>query len=145
MRIVLDTDVVMAGLISPVGASRRLLELAFGQRVTLLASVALFLEYEAVSFRPHILALAALEKRDMANFLADLANVVEPVEIHFLWRPILPDASDEMVLEAAVNGRADALVTFNAKDFRRAQGRFNRLKIAAPREILQDVERSGRK
>lgn len=145
MRLVLDTDVVIAGLISPTGASRRLLELSLERRVTLLGSVALFLEYEAVAFRSDVLALAALSRKDMTNFLADLASVIEPVEIHFLWRPMLSDASDEMVLEAAVNGQANALATFNAKDFARARGRFNQLKIAAPREVLHEIERSKRK
>jgi putative PIN family toxin of toxin-antitoxin system len=145
MRLVLDTDVVVAGLISPAGASRRLLTLSLERRVTLLGSVALFLEYEAVASRPDVLALAALSRKGMTNFLADLASVIEPVEIHFLWRPMLPDASDEMVLEAAVNGRADALATFNARDFARASGRFDRLKIAAPGEVLHDIERRKRK
>jgi putative PIN family toxin of toxin-antitoxin system len=145
MRAVLDTDVVIAGLISRSGASRRLLELAFEDRLTLLASVALFLEYESVAFRPHILALAALNKGEMTTFFTDLASVIEPVEIHFLWRPALADAADEMVLEAAVNGQADMLATFNAKHFVPARDRFNRLKIAAPREALREIERSQRR
>jgi putative PIN family toxin of toxin-antitoxin system len=145
MRLVLDTDVVVAGLISPTGASRRLLELAFEGRLTLLASVALFLEYESVAFRPNVLALAALNEREMTTFFTDLASVVEPVEIHFLWRPTLADASDEMVLEAAINGQADMLATFNARHFERARGRFSRLSIGPPREALRKVERSERR
>jgi predicted nucleic acid-binding protein len=46
-----------------------------------------------------------------------LAAVAEPVEPHFMWRPRLRDADDDMVLEAAVNGRAEAIATFNARDF----------------------------
>jgi putative PIN family toxin of toxin-antitoxin system len=142
MRAVLDTDVVIAGLISPHGASRRLLELAFEGRLVLLASVALFLEYESVAFRPDILALAALNKAEMTMFFTDFATIIEPVEIHFLWRPALADAADEMVLEAAVNGQADVLTTFNAKDFALARDRFDRLKIVAPREALREIDRS---
>ena len=145
MRVVLDTDVIIAGLISPTGASRRLLELAFEDRLTLLASVALFLEYESVAFRPDMLALAALNRGEMTNFFTDLASVIEPVDIHFLWRPTLTDAADEMVLEAAVNGQADVLATFNSKHFAPARGRFSRLRIAAPREALREVERSQRR
>ncbi|MGD9880209.1 putative toxin-antitoxin system toxin component, PIN family [Reyranella sp.] len=145
MRVVLDTDVVIAGLISPTGASRRLLELAFEDRLTLLASVALFLEYESVAFRPDILALAALNKGEMTNLFTDLASAIEPVEIHFLWRPTLADAADEMVLEAAVNGQADILATFNARHFAPAHNRFNELKIAVPREVLREIERRQRR
>jgi putative PIN family toxin of toxin-antitoxin system len=144
MRVVLDTDVVIAGLISPTGASRRLLELAFEDRLTLLASVALFLEYESVAFRSDVLALAALNKGEMTTFFTDLARAIEPVDIHFLWRPTLADAADEMVLEAAVNGQADMLATFNARHFAPARHRFNRLKITAPREVLREIERSQR-
>jgi hypothetical protein len=50
-------------------------------------------------------------------FLDGLAALIEPVETHFLWRPRLRDPADEMVLEAAVNGRADVLVTFNLRDY----------------------------
>ncbi|MGD9881883.1 MAG: putative toxin-antitoxin system toxin component, PIN family, partial [Reyranella sp.] len=103
------------------GRSRRLLELAFEDRLTLLASVALFLEYESVAFRPDIQALAALNKGEMTNFFTDLASAIEPVEIHFLWRPTLADAADEMVLEAAVNGQADIPATFNARHFAPAE------------------------
>lgn len=113
-------------------------------RGTLLSSVALFLEYEFVAFRPDILALAALDKGEMTSFLTSLAGTIEPIEIHFLWRPALTDAADEMVLEAAVNGQADMLATFNARHFAPAHRRFNRLKIAAPREVLREAERSQR-
>ena len=47
-----------------------------------------------------------------------VAFVAEPVRLTFLWRPGLRDADDDMVLEAAVNGQADAIVTFNHLDFR---------------------------
>jgi len=48
--------------------------------------------------------------------------------VHLRWRPQLRDPDDGLVLEAAVNGRADALVTDNVKDFRDvAQGNESRL------------------
>jgi PIN domain len=50
--------------------------------------------------------------------------VVEPVETHFMWRPQLRDPADELVLEAAVNGQAGAIVTFNRRDFGTAPARF---------------------
>jgi predicted nucleic acid-binding protein len=43
--------------------------------------------------------------------------MAEPLKAHFLWRPQLRDPGDEMVLETAVNGQADTLVTFNVRDF----------------------------
>jgi len=97
MRLVLDTDVLVAAFRSERGASRELLVSALDERFVLLASTALWLEYEAVLTRPLQLTamqltamrLSAAEVRDV---LAALARVAEPVPIHFLWRPVLADA-----------------------------------------------------
>ena len=67
-----------------------------------------------------------------------LAALIEPVEVHLLWRPQLPDPDDEMVHEAAINGRADALVTYNAPHFRAAAERFS-VQLARPADIVREV------
>jgi len=64
--------------------------------------------------------------------------MAEPVETHFLWRPQLRDPGDEMVLEAAVNGRTDLLVTFNIRDFGPVPQRFG-IAIILPREALERI------
>ncbi len=71
-------------------------------------------------------------------FLDAIVDLVEPVDIWFLWRPQLRDPGDELVLEAAVNGRADAIATFNRRDFRPAAGRFG-LQILLPAEAIQRI------
>lgn len=65
--------------------------------------------------------------------------LAEPVEIHFLWRPQLTDPGDEMVLETAINGRADAIVTFNVRDFRVVQSQFG-IEILRPRDAIRRIE-----
>jgi predicted nucleic acid-binding protein len=77
---------------------------------------------------------------EVDEFLAELAALLEPVDIHFLWRPQLTDAKDEMVLEAAVNGHADALVTHNVSDFYAAGERFG-IPILRPSELMDKVKR----
>ena len=76
----------------------------------------------------------------LARFLADIASVLEPVGLHFLWRPQLADPKDEKVLEAAVNGGAEALVTHNGRHFREAADKFG-INTAAPRDILKRMTR----
>lgn len=132
----MDTDTVVAGLRSPRGASARLILAADAGLLTLAATVPLFIEYEAVCRRPEHILAAGVGERDLTVFLDGLADLVEPVELWFLWRPQLRDPGDELVLEAAVNGRADALVTFNRRDFLPAADRFS-MPVLLPGEALE--------
>ncbi len=135
MRVVLDTDVLVAAFRSERGASRQLLLAALDGRYTLLASTALWLEYEAVLTRPHQLAAIRLTASEAMDVVAALATVAEQVLIHYLWRPVLADADDEHVLELAMNGRADLLVTFNQEDFAEASRTFQ-IEIVTPAAAL---------
>jgi putative PIN family toxin of toxin-antitoxin system len=114
VRIVLDPDVVVAGARSDRGASFHWLLAALERRVTLLLSVPLCLEYEAVLTRSEHLRATLASAADMRRLVDALIAVAEPVEINFLWRPDLRDPDDAKVLEVAVNGRADWLLTFVA-------------------------------
>jgi predicted nucleic acid-binding protein len=79
-----------------------------------------------------------LQACGLAIQMAYLAAIVEPVEPHYLWRPTLRDPDDDMVLEAAVNGRADAIVTFNARDFGGVAGEFG-IELLTPAAILRRI------
>lgn len=134
-RVVLDTDIIVTALRSVAGGSNAVLrEVAHG-RLSPLVTPALFLEYEAVLKRPEQRLAHGLELRDIDRFLAALASACEPVEVSFQWRPQLSDPNDEMVLEAAVNGGADALVTHNVRDFAKSAARFG-LEVLRPGEML---------
>jgi len=80
----------------------------------------MFIEYEAVMTRTEQLAASGVSAADVGQLLDALVTVAEPVQIAFLWRPQLTDPNDEMVLETAVNGHADRLVTFNRRHFAEA-------------------------
>lgn len=137
---VLDTDVVVAALRSDRGASRQLLLAALNRRFDLLLSVPLILEYEAVLTRPHHLAACGLNSAQVGRVLDDLAAVARPVRLAFRWRPRLPDPDDDMVLETAMNGAADGIVTFNQRDFSAGMEAVDFLAIS-PAMALQQIRR----
>ncbi len=139
-RVVVDTSVIVAALRTRYGAANEVLRLVAKRQVCLLATPPLFLEYEDALKRPEQRLSHGLTLEAINEFLADLAALIEPVEVHFQWRPQVRDPSDEMVLEAAINGRADALVTYNVKHFALAGDRFE-VPIIRPAELLRKVKR----
>src|ERR1700678_4449027 len=114
---VLDTDVIIAAMRSPSGASAALLLAARRGEIRMLANVALALAYEATCRRAQHGVAARLSSAYAGIFIVAVIALAEHAETHFLWRPQLRDPGDELVLEAAVNGHANALVTCNQKDF----------------------------
>lgn len=137
MRVVLDTGVMVAAIRSDAGASRRLLVGALARRYTAIVSVPLVIEYEAVMTRAEHLAASGLSAAEVGAVLDAVVAVAEPARLAFLWRPQLRDPGDDMVLETALNGRADLLVTFNRRDFEGAAiGRFG-VAVTAPGEAVR--------
>ncbi len=131
-QVVIDTNVLVAGLLSNLGASHRLLRLVGDHRWRINVSVPLILESEQTLKR--VCPAATLSGSDidaLMHFLCANANLRL---IFFLWRPLLPDPKDEFVLELAVESRADFLVTFNTRDFVGAE-RFG-IRVVSPREFL---------
>jgi putative PIN family toxin of toxin-antitoxin system len=122
---VLDTNVMVAALRSSAGASRQLLLLALNHHFVVPLSVPLPLEYEAVLTRPENLAATGLTAAEVTQVLDDLAAVARPVRLAFRWRPQLSDPNDDMVLETAINAAANAIVTFNQRDFARVSQGFD--------------------
>ena len=137
MRLVLDTNVIVAAFRSRNGASNLLLRFVDRGLVTPLCSIALFLEYEAVLSREETRKATGHSLEDVAELISALAAVSEGVDISFRTRPILSDAADEMVLEAALNGQADAIVTHNVRDFRPASTLG--VTVATPGEIVRSL------
>ncbi len=91
------------------------------------------LEYEAVLTRSDHLAAAGISLSDVGVLLDAVAAQAEAVALDFSWRPALPDPDDDMVLETATNGRADAIATFNTRDFA-SVGRSFGIRVCLPGE-----------
>lgn len=136
-RVVLDTNILVAASRSRNGASFALLEQLRNERFTALVSIPLMLEYESVLKRPEQLAIGNRDAKMIDAFLDALCLLIEPVYSHYLWRPQLQDAADEMVLETALNGRAEALITLNITDFT-AAGHFQ-LPVLKPDVFLRQL------
>ncbi len=126
---------------SPTGASAALLLAALEGRVVLAANVGLMIEYEATCSRAEHVNASGLSVAQVGVFLDALAALIVPVETHYLWRPQLRDPGDEMVLEAAVNGQARAIVTFNLRDYGVAPTKFG-VDVMLPRDTLRKVQRN---
>lgn len=121
MRCVLDTNVIVSALRSPRGASAAVIRTARLGRLLPIITPALFLEYEAVCSRQHHLLSTGLAKADVDLFLDAIFAMSVQTRTFFTLRPTLRDPDDEMVLEAAANGRAAVIVTFNLRDFSEAR------------------------
>ena len=98
----------------------------------------MMLEYESVLTRPDNLSAFNLTAQDIERFLDSMSLLIKPVTPFFLWRPQLRDPADEHVLEAAVNGQADAIVTFNVRHFETAAARFG-IAVIGPGDALRRI------
>lgn len=134
-HIVIDTNVIIAALRSKKGASFRLLSLVGTKRFVIHDSVALVLEYEDViqRYRTEL----GLSQDDVALFIDSLCSMARHHKIYFLWRPSLPDANDELILELAVSAKCEFIVTHNVKDFK-GTDKFG-IKALTPKEFLQMI------
>jgi putative PIN family toxin of toxin-antitoxin system len=138
-RVVLDTSVLVAAVRSDQGASRQLLIDALEGRYALLVSVPLMIEYEAVLTRPEHMSAAGVSRADVGVILDALAASASPVRLAYLWRPVLADSDDDMVLETAVNGGANLLVTLERAGFDGAR-RFS-VAVVSPGDALRRLRR----
>ena len=124
MLLAFETDVIVSAMRSPSGASAKLLRLIRHCKLFAGVSVALALEHEAVCLQAEQLQAAGLTAKQGLVFVDAVVAMARPVAVHYRWRPQLRDPSDEMVLEAAVNAKAEVLLTFNLRHFQMAAARF---------------------
>lgn len=139
MRVVIDTNVLTGAFRSRAGSSYQILVRIHAGQLMPLVSTALFSEYEAVMKRPEQRVVNGLSEADVDDILAIIANLAQGVHIYFRWRPQLIDPGDEMVLDAAVNGRAQAVITYNVRHLKDACRRFG-IPVMTPADFLRTLQ-----
>jgi putative PIN family toxin of toxin-antitoxin system len=140
VRIVLDTSVMNAALRSPKGAAAEILRHVLAGRIALLMDYKLTCEYEAVALRPQHLHAAGRSRTEAVTLLETLYDLAEAVLVSYRYRPLSPDSDDDMLLELAINGQADAVVSFNAKHFSEPLRAFG-IEVYRPAEFLKRLSR----
>lgn len=135
MEIVIDTNVMFSALKSNQGASYKLISLLPKKLFSIAISVPLIIEYEDV-LRRGILH-SAISENDISDFIDFLCRIGYKQDIFFLWRPFLPDPSDDLVLEVAVAGACDAIITYNKRHFKNVE-KFG-LRVLDPKEFLAEI------
>ncbi len=133
MLVVFDTNVIISSLKSSSGASFRLLGLVQSGVLRPAVTAPLAFEYDDVASRPGL--FPHLTSTEISLFLDWFISVSSLHKVHFLWRPLLRDPNDDMVLEAAVAAGADCLVTFNVLDF--AGASTLGVRIVTPPQLLE--------
>ncbi len=134
-RIILDTNVLYAGLYSSKGASFRVLQAIEEGKLKMVISTTLLFEYEDILKRNK--AVLGLSDGEIEKLLDYFCLKSEHQKVHFLWRPFLPDPNDDHLLELAVASGIGLIVTHNTKDFKRVAG-FG-VRSITPRELMEEI------
>jgi putative PIN family toxin of toxin-antitoxin system len=134
-QIVMETNVLISALRSRRGPSFKMLSLIGKGRFEINLSVPLVLEYEAVAKRSRWQNKPSWVH--VSNIIDYLCEAGRQQPIHFLWRPRARDPKDDMVLEVAVAGHCDGIVTYNKKDF--AEAKSFGLELFTPKEFLEKI------
>ena len=136
----MDTNVLVSAILSPDGAAREVLRRCLTGGLRPLVSNALFLEYEAVLARDRIFAGIRFTRHDRGALLDAILSVCEWVNITFLWRPNLSDESDNHLIELAIAGNADSIITGNTRDFMAGELTFASIRVVTPGDWLKEED-----
>jgi putative PIN family toxin of toxin-antitoxin system len=135
MRVVLDTCILYSALRSSMGASHRIVKSIPSFKFRPMVSTPVFFEYEEVLRRPK--QFPHLNAQDIEDFLDFIASESDHIRINFLWRPQLQDPDDDLVLELAVFGQADAIITYNQRHF--VGSDLFGIRILSPSDFIKEI------
>lgn len=137
MIVVVDTNVFVGACLGVGAAARVVADCLRGVHQALMGA-ALFAEYEDVLARPALFKncrLAAAEREELLDIFIACCHWTR---IYYLWRPNLPDEGDNHLMELAVAGNADCIVTRNLRDLARGELRFAAVHVQSPEQFLKE-------
>jgi putative PIN family toxin of toxin-antitoxin system len=137
MRVVLDTNIIVGAMLRDGGASRAVLRLCLQGEVHPIVGVALFAEMEDVLSREDLFCNSKLTVAERQDLFAAFLSMTQWVPIYYTWRPNLRDEADNHVVDLAVAGSADCIVTQNERDFAKMELQFPQLKLATAAEFME--------
>jgi predicted nucleic acid-binding protein len=140
VEIVQDTNVFIAALRSIEGASAEVLDRCLAREDQAIMGDALFAEYEDLIRRETVWRNVPVTLKERETLLDDFCAAVIWQPIYFRWRPNLPDADDDHVLELAIAGGVEHLVTHNTRDFSRGELKFASPQVVTPAQHLKTVK-----
>ena len=135
--VVLDTSIIVSALIGKKGLSCEVLRRCLMGEFKPIISNALYCKYQDVTNRKNILKLCPLSIDEIQELLNAFYSIAQWVSIHYLWRPNLIDESDNFIIELALAGNANTIITNNIRDFKNSEISFPELTIITPETLLR--------
>ena len=136
-ELIIDTCVFVSALLSKDGASREVLKRCLKKEYSISMGTALYLEYESLLTRDDLFKECILSRSEREALLNAFLSVCHWVNVYYLWRPNLRDEADNHVIELAVAGGCDAIITHNVKDFKQSQLQFSEIQIIQPGQLIK--------
>lgn len=137
IKVVVDTNVVVAGLIGGKGPNREILRRCLQGELQPYIGNALYLEYLDLLNRERIQALCKQTSVSLMEFLDGFAQICTPVDAHFLWRPNLKDEADNHIVELAIAAGVSYIITNNESDFAQAELKNLGYEVITPEQLLR--------
>lgn len=138
----LDTAALIAALRSSKGAAAEIVRKVLREEIVILMDYKMALEYRDVALRSEHLMASGRSRENVLGLIGALEEVAEPVKVVRMDRPLSPDPNDDMVLDVAINGHADGIVTNNIRHFAAVGKRFG-IPVLSPADLLQQIRRGG--
>ncbi len=140
IKVVVDTNVLVAGLISGQGPNREVLRRCLLGELQPIVGNALYLEYQDLLNRESIQFLCKQTSVSLMDFLDGFAQVCTPIDARYLWRPNLKDEAGNYLVELAIAAGATYLITNNTADFAQAELKQLGYEVITPEDLLRLIK-----